>query len=85
MEPYLVLLRVEFTLLRTIASRTVRSYRTLSPLPFLAEAKMAVSSLLHLSSVHTAQALPGTLLFEARTFLPVPKYAATVWPTRRGL
>jgi len=32
-EPYLVLLRVEFTLLRTIASRTVRSYRTLSPLP----------------------------------------------------
>jgi hypothetical protein len=36
--PYLVLLRVEFTLLRTIASRTVRSYRTLSPLPFLAEA-----------------------------------------------
>ena len=46
---------------------------------------MAVSSLLHLSSVHTAQALPGTLLYEARTFLPVPKYAATVWPTRRGL
>ncbi|MFT5234772.1 MAG: hypothetical protein ACI90A_000133 [Shewanella sp.] len=31
--PYLVLLRVEFTLLRTITSRTVRSYRTLSPLP----------------------------------------------------
>ncbi len=30
---YLVLLRVEFTLLRTVASRTVRSYRTLSPLP----------------------------------------------------
>lgn len=33
MEAYLVLLRVEFTLLRTVASRTVRSYRTLSPLP----------------------------------------------------
>ena len=32
-EAYLVLLRVEFTLLRTVASRTVRSYRTLSPLP----------------------------------------------------
>ena len=33
MEAYLVLLQVEFTLLRTIASRPVRSYRTLSPLP----------------------------------------------------
>ena len=80
--PYLVLLRVEFTLLRTIASRTVRSYRTLSPLPIR---RLAVFSLLHLSSVHTAQALPGTPLFEARTFLPVLTYAATVWPTRRGL
>jgi len=29
----LVLLRVEFTLQRTVASRPVRSYRTLSPLP----------------------------------------------------
>lgn len=29
----MVLLRVEFTLLRTVASRPVRSYRTLSPLP----------------------------------------------------
>ena len=34
-EAYLVLLRVEFTLQRTIASRPVRSYRTLSPLPVL--------------------------------------------------
>jgi len=32
-EAYLVLLRVEFTLLRTVTRRTVRSYRTLSPLP----------------------------------------------------
>ena len=32
-EAYLVLLQVEFTLLRTITSRPVRSYRTLSPLP----------------------------------------------------
>lgn len=46
---------------------------------------MAVSSLLHLSSVRTAQALPGTPLFEARTFLPALASAATVWPTRRGL
>jgi len=33
MEAYLVLLRVEFTVPRTVASRAVRSYRTLSPLP----------------------------------------------------
>jgi len=33
MKPYLVLLRVEFTLQRTITSRPVRSYRTLSALP----------------------------------------------------
>jgi len=32
-EPYLVLLRVEFTVPRTVTSRAVRSYRTLSPLP----------------------------------------------------
>ncbi len=32
-NPYLALLRVEFTLPRTVASRAVRSYRTLSPLP----------------------------------------------------
>ena len=30
----------------------------------------AVFSLLHLPSVYTAQALPGTLPYEARTFLP---------------
>lgn len=35
MKPYLVLLRVEFTLLRTVTSRPVRSYRTLSALPVL--------------------------------------------------
>ena len=37
-EAYLVLLRVEFTLQRTVASRPVRSYRTLSPLPVLLRA-----------------------------------------------
>ena len=35
MKPYLVLLRVEFTLLPTVTSGPVRSYRTLSPLPVL--------------------------------------------------
>ena len=32
-NPYLALLRVECTMPRTVASRAVRSYRTLSPLP----------------------------------------------------
>ena len=35
MGTYLVLLRVRFTVPRTISSRAVRSYRTLSPLPVL--------------------------------------------------
>ncbi len=34
MNPYLALLRVEFTVPRTVTSRAVRSYRTLSPLPY---------------------------------------------------
>lgn len=34
-NPYLALLRVEFTVPRTVTSRAVRSYRTLSPLPVL--------------------------------------------------
>ena len=33
LDSYLVLLRVEFTLLPTVTGGTVRSYRTLSPLP----------------------------------------------------
>jgi len=74
MKPYLVLLQVEFTLLRTVTSRPVRSYRTLSALPVLYHLSIsepsAVFSLLHLSSACAAQALPGTLLIGARTFLP---------------
>ena len=33
MDPYLVLLRVGFTIATPVASRAVRSYRTISPLP----------------------------------------------------
>ena len=50
-----------------VATDAVRSYRTLSPLPFR---RMAVCSLLHFPSAHAAQALPGTLPCGARTFLP---------------
>ncbi len=68
-EPYLVLLRVEFTSPYTVASNAVRSYRTLSALPVSINTPSAVFSLLHLSSTFAAQALPGTLLYEVRTFL----------------
>ncbi|GGD51044.1 hypothetical protein GCM10011357_03700 [Lacimicrobium alkaliphilum] len=65
----MVLLRVEFTMPQTVTSCAVRSYRTLSPLP-PGEPGLAVCSLLHLSSACAAQALPGTLPYGARTFLP---------------
>ncbi len=48
-NPYLALLRVEFTVPRTVASRAVRSYRTLSPLPDPITGPSAVCSLLHWS------------------------------------
>ena len=48
-NPYLALLRVEFTVPRTVASRAVRSYRTLSPLPDPISGPSAVCSLLHWS------------------------------------
>jgi len=61
---------VEFTLQPTVTSGPVRSYRTLSALPVPLARPSAVFSLLHLSSACAAQALPGTLLIGARTFLP---------------
>ena len=45
MKPYLVLLRVEFTLQPTVTSGPVRSYRTLSALPVLFR-KIAIGGLL---------------------------------------
>ena len=55
-----------------VATGAVRSYRTLSPLPDPASGPSAVCSLLHWSSAHAAQALPGTLPCGARTFLQRP-------------
>src|SRR5690606_29016222 len=52
-----------------LSPRAVRSYRTLSPLPRALAGRSAVCSLLHFPSAHAAQALPGTLLYGARTFL----------------
>jgi len=65
-----------------VTTSAVRSYRTISPLPIEAKLQQAVYFLLHLPSVYTAQALPGTLLYKVRTFLSLfslsQKQAATV-------
>ena len=58
--PYLVLLQVGFTLPRSVTTRAVRSYRTISPLPGPLPAP-AVYFLWHFPWTHVPQALPGTL------------------------
>jgi len=68
MLPYLVLLQAGFTVPRNVATRAVRSYRTISPLPAIA---LAVYFLWHFPWVRTLQALPGALPDGARTFLRV--------------
>lgn len=86
-NPYLALLRVEFTVPRTVASRAVRSYRTLSPLPDPACAGHRRFALCCTGRGFPPQALPGTLPYGARTFLPSARLppkgdddeAATVW------
>jgi hypothetical protein len=86
-NPYLALLRVEFTVPRTVASRAVRSYRTLSPLPDPACAGHRRFALCCTGRGFPPQALPGTLPYGARTFLPFARLppkedddeAATVW------
>ena len=70
MNPYLALLRVEFTVPRTVTSRAVRSYRTLSPLPDPAYAGHRRFALCCTGRGFPPQALPGTLPYGARTFLP---------------
>ena len=56
---------------RSVARLAVRSCRTVSPLPDPLAGPSAVCSLLRCPSARAAQALPGTLPFEARTFLGV--------------
>ncbi len=60
-----------------VATRAVRSYRTISPLP---RRTGAVYFLWHFPWARAPQALPGTLPCGARTFLP-PSWRATAWPT----
>ena len=68
--PYLALLQVGFAVPPNVATGAVRSYRTLSPLPSPhCCGAWAVCSLLHCPWARAPQALPGTLLCGARTFL----------------
>jgi len=57
-----------------VATRAVRSYRTISPLP-PAYAGSAVYFLWHFPWTRVPQALPGTLSCGARTFLPAVETA----------
>ena len=80
--PYLVLLRVGFTVPRDVDP----ACGALLPHPFtltthIRRCRSAVCSLLHWPSAHAAQELPGTLPCGARTFLDALACDATVRPT----
>ena len=68
--PYLVLLPVGFAVPRSVATRAVRSYRTISPLPAQLALRLGGIFLLHFPWAHAPQVLPGTAPDGARTFLP---------------
>lgn len=72
MPPYLALLRVGFAVPSRVTTDAVRSYRTLSPLPRLGASPDGRGGLLSaaLSRGYPRRALPGTLPYGARTFLP---------------
>ncbi len=59
-----------------VTASAVRSYRTISPLPL-----SAVYFLWHFPWTHAPQGLPGTLPYEARTFLPIHQDTAAARPT----
>ena len=84
--PYLVLLRVGFTVPRGVSP----ACGALLPHPFtltthIRRCRSAVCSLLHWPSARAAQALPGTLPYGARTFLDALARDATVRPTPHGI
>ena len=64
-----------------VATRAVRSYRTISPLPAPLARRLGGIFLLHFPWARAPQALPGTLPCGARTFLHVLAHTATAWPT----
>src|SRR6202522_4591715 len=67
-----------------VATRAVRSYRTISPLPAPLARHLGGIFLLHFPWARAPQALPGTVPYGARTFLHAPMRTATAWPTRRA-
>ncbi len=84
-NPYLALLRVEFTVPRTVTSRAVRSYRTLSPLPDPTCVGHRRFALCCTGRGFPPQALPGTLPYGARTFLPSARLPRRRTTTKRRL
>ena len=70
MLPYLVLLRMGFTVPSAVTVDAVSSYLAVSPLPVRLATPSAVCSLLHFPSPCGAQPLAGILPCGARTFLP---------------
>ena len=88
MLPYLVLLRMGFTVPSAVTVDAVSSYLAVSPLPFQANLNLgglfsvALSVALGLATYST-QPLAGILPYGARTFLPILAYPAIAWPTFR--
>src|SRR5450755_3502446 len=66
-----------------VATRAVRSYRTISPLPAPLARHLGGIFLLHFPWARAPQALPGTVPSGARTFLHVLSHTATAWPPLR--
>src|SRR5579862_1366277 len=64
-----------------VATRAVRSYRTISPLPAPLAQHLGGIFLLHFPWTRVPQALPGTAPCGARTFLHVLTHTAAAWPT----
>ena len=86
MLPYLVLLRMGFTVPSAVTVDAVSSYLAVSPLPVRLATPSAVYSLLHFPlpwvlRPYSTQPLAGILPNGARTFLPILAYPAIAWPT----
>ena len=81
-SPYLALLRVGFSVPRTVTRRAVRSYRTFSPLPALARLGGMFSVALSVGSRP-----PGVTWHPVLWSPDFPQrfHAATAWPTPRPL
>ena len=83
MLPYLVLLRMGFTVPSAVTVDAVSSYLAVSPLPDPLARPSAVCSLLHFPlpwvlRPYSTQPLTGILPCGARTFLPMPQLPADI-------